>query len=163
MILVILAISIILLVVGLFLYSNYYSRYNHNVHEEVGFCMAVIGAVITIVALIATLILGVKCSQLKVIDNKIKMYESENQKIETQIETTVAAYQKHEKDIFANVKGESAIILVSLYPELKSDELVKKQIETYTSNNEKIKTLKEEKINGSILRWWLYFGQDTTK
>ena len=57
------------------------------------------------------------------------------------------------------VKPENYITLVSLYPELKADALVSKQIEIYISNNEKIKELKEFKINGSIYRWWLYFGR----
>ena len=56
------------------------------------------------------------------------------------------------------LKGESSITLVSLYPELKADTLVTKQIEVYIDNNKKIKNLKEKKINLSVKKWWLYFG-----
>jgi hypothetical protein len=62
---------------------------------------------------------------------------------------------------FTEVSPDSAITLVSLYPELKADELVKKQIEVYVANNEKIKELKEKKIMGNVYRWWLYFGGGT--
>lgn len=48
--------------------------------------------------------------------------------------------------------------LITLYPELKSDKLVQKQINIYVDNNKKIKILKEKQINGKVLKWWLYFG-----
>ena len=86
------------------------------------------------------------------------MYQEENSKIEEQIAETVKQYQQHETDIFTEVTPDSSITLVALYPELKSDTLVQSQIEVYVNNNEKVKSLKESKINGSIYRWWLYFG-----
>ena len=50
------------------------------------------------------------------------------------------------------------MFLVTLYPELKADTLVAKQIEIYTNNNQKIKELKEQKLYGKVYKWWLYFG-----
>ena len=78
--------------------------------------------------------------------------------IEEQISAVVKQYQEYETGIFANAKTESSVTLVALYPDLKADALVKKQIEVYLENNEKIKELKEKKINGNVIRWWLYFG-----
>ena len=51
------------------------------------------------------------------------------------------------------------IVLTQLYPELKSNEMVNKQIDIYQENNNKIKDLKEERINNEIAKWWLYFGK----
>ena len=66
---------------------------------------------------------------------------------------------EHEKDIFSNLKTEeSAITLITMYPELKSDALVEKQLETYLKNNNKIKKLKEEKIEIEKKKFILYFG-----
>ena len=48
--------------------------------------------------------------------------------------------------------------VVTLYPDLKSDTLVAKQIETYITNNDKIKALKEEKINQELIGWWFNFN-----
>lgn len=107
--------------------------------------------------------LAVQVSNLSVIDQKIAMYEQENTKIEQQIETAVTAYQQHEKDVFTEVKPNSYMQLVSIYPELKSDTLVKEQIKTYQSNNKKIKELKVTAINGNVKRWWLYFGHKDVK
>jgi hypothetical protein len=95
----------------------------------------------------------------RVADKKIKMYTEENNAIEKQIETVVNQYMEYENETLKEFKGDSSITLVTLYPELKSDELVKKQIETYQKNNEKIKELKEKKIEVSTAKWWLYFGK----
>lgn len=115
------------------------------------------------ICIIAVISLTAQVSNLSVIDQKVEMYEQENTKIEQQIETAVTAYQQHEKDIFTEVKPDSYMQLVSLYPELKSDALVKAQIKTYQSNNKKIKELKEQAINGNVKRWWLYFGHKDVK
>ena len=95
-----------------------------------------------------------------IIDGKIAMYEQENTRIESEIDQIVQNYIKYEKETFENVKSdESSIVLVTLFPELKSDELVKSQLEVYVSNNEKIKELREDKIELRKVRWDLYFGR----
>lgn len=92
------------------------------------------------------------------IDEKIAMYEEENAKIEAQISAVVEKYMKYEQETFSGLKTEeSAITLVTLFPELKSDELVQTQINVYLSNNAKIKELKEKKINMKTKRWILFF------
>lgn len=120
----------------------------------------VIGGVVSFIALI---ILLINVSGLKAIEPKIKMYQTENANIENQIAECVKEYQKYETEIFTEVAPDSAITLVALYPDLKADELVKKQIEIYIANNEKIKELKEKKIMGNVYRWWAYFGGSDTE
>lgn len=90
--------------------------------------------------------------------NKISMYQEENTKIETQIGDLVKNYMDYESDTYKEFKNESSITLVNLYPELKSDELVQKQMNIYLSNNDKIKELKEKEIDTKIGKWLLYFG-----
>lgn len=153
MVLVFLALGIIITVLGVVLY------FIDVLDEEMAFFLGFLpGGIITLVSIIATIILGVQVSKLNVIDDKIAMYQEENTRIEEQVATVVQGYQEHEKDIFKDVSPESSMTLVVLYPELKSDTLVQSQIEVYTANNEKIKDLKEQKINGDVKRWWLYFG-----
>ena len=86
------------------------------------------------------------------------MYQEENSKIEQQIADIVEQYQKYETDIFMDVAPDTAVTLVALYPELKSDTLVQSQIEVYTENNKIIKSLRDQQIKGDVYRWWLYFG-----
>lgn len=98
-------------------------------------------------------------SEMVVLDPVIAMYEEENRNIESQIDAIVSGYMTYEGETFKKAKEDSAISLVSLYPELKSDGLVQSQIAIYQANNEKIKELKEKKIKAGIYRWWLYFGK----
>lgn len=154
MILVILGISIIWCVALWFI-----DRYG----DWDGLLGAFLGSIPLVVCIVVAISLTVQVSNLSVIDRKIAMYEHENAKIEQQIETAITAYQQHEKDVFTEVKPDSYIQLVSIYPELKSDTLVKEQIKTYQSNNKKIKELKVTAINGNVKRWWLYFGHKDVK
>ena len=151
MILVILAVSIALVIVGTILYEKTDS-------EDLSEAMQVIGFITVVISIVVIIILGIFVSKLNVIDDQIAMYEEENARIEEQIATIVEQYQKYETEIFANAASDSAITLVPLYPELKSDSLVSSQIEIYVKNNERIKELRDKEITGNVLRWWLYFG-----
>lgn len=150
MILVFLAISILAIIVGFILDSVFVS--------DSGVAIGGCGVFSFFICLAITISLAVSVSKLSVADDKIRMYEEENAKIEQQIEVAVTTYQQHEKDIFVKAKPDSYVQLVSLYPELKSDTLVESQIETYKENNAQIKKLKEKQIDGNVKRWWLYFG-----
>lgn len=126
--------------------------------EEAGVGLSVFGGFLFVVALIATILLGIDVKSLSVIDDRIEMYQEENARIEQQIADVVEQYQKYETDIFMEVAPESAVSMVALYPELKSDSLVQAQIEVYVANNNMIKDLKDQQIKGDVYRWWLYFG-----
>lgn len=89
---------------------------------------------------------------------KIEMYQEENEKIEEDINILVKEYMEYEKDTYKEFKTESVTTLIALFPDLKSDELVNKQINIYVENNNKIKELKEKEIDMSIGKWLLYFG-----
>lgn len=110
------------------------------------------------VLLVIGMFLGISVSNGKTIDEKIVMYQEENNKIEKQIDTLVSNYMNYESDTYEKIKSESSITLVSMYPELKSDKLVEEQISVYEENNKKIRELKEDKIKLKVKKWWLYFG-----
>lgn len=111
------------------------------------------------VSFIVLIILLISVSNGSTIDSKIELYQTQNTDIETKIQATVASYLAHEKQTYKDLKPDNAIAVVSAYPELHGNELVKKQIEVYEDNNKKIMGLKEEKLNQSIYKWWLYFGR----
>lgn len=121
--------------------------------------LSVVSGFISIISFITIIALTVKCSNLKKIDDIIMMYQEENELIEVKMDDLVKGYMDYEKTTFTEFAPESSITLVSLYPELKSDELVQRQIDVYMNNNQKIKNLKEKKIYSSVYRWWLYFGK----
>lgn len=121
------------------------------------------GIVIALVVILV-IILGLTHSVVgsKVLDQKIQLYEEENAKIEQDIKIAVESYMKYENDTITNILSEagsdSYINVLTAFPELKADELIKKQIEIYTNNNNEIKLLKQEKIDVQTYKWLLYFG-----
>ena len=52
----------------------------------------------------------------------------------------------------------SSVTLVQMYPELKSNDMVLKQIKIFNENNKTIKILKSKKIDYEKARFMLYFG-----
>lgn len=117
-----------------------------------------LGVVISIIALGGILInIGILVWG-RTLDDKIAMYEQENAAIEQSVDVLVKDYYKHESDTYSSLKPENAVLFASAYPELQSNELATKQLEIYVDNNNKIKELKEDQINLSRNRFWLYFG-----
>lgn len=93
------------------------------------------------------------------VDKKIDMYTQENAEIEQKVKATVQAYTDYEQETYKNlIENADLQTLLIKYPELNSNELVKKEIEIYVSNNDKIKSLKEQKIDKKLLGWWLFFN-----
>ena len=154
MILLIFGICILMVIGGSILYDKFDTDTYGN--------LAIFGFALGFVSFIAIIVLGIDVKSLSVIDDRIAMYEEENARIEQQIADVVEQYQKYETDIFREVAPESAVTMVSLYPELKSDSLVQAQIEVYTENNKTIRDLKDKQIKGNVYRWWLYFGGGNT-
>lgn len=95
----------------------------------------------------------------RTLDDKIAMYEQENTAIEQSVDVLVKDYYRHESDTYSSLTPENAVLFASAYPELQSNELATKQLEIYVENNNKIKELKEDQINLSRNRFWLYFGR----
>jgi len=115
--------------------------------------------IVLVIFLIIFMALLVNITNGRTIDSKIELYQTQNTEIESKIQATVASYLAHERQTYKDLKPDNAIAVVSAYPELHSNELVKKQIEVYEDNNKKIMGLKEEKLNQSVYKWWLYFGK----
>lgn len=131
---------------------------SYNDHEIINM-ISLLGAIvigiiefITILFIIPIMVDGITARE------KIKMYQTENNKIENQIGELVKGYMDYESETYKNFKNESSITMVNLYPDLKSNELVQKQMNIYLTNNDKIKELNEKEIDTKIGKWLLYFG-----
>lgn len=116
-------------------------------------------AILFSTSFIAVIILSVYVTKGATLDERIELYSEQNEKIETEITELVEKYMNYESKTFKELSPESAITLVSLYPDLKSDALVQSQCDLYIENNKKILELKEAKVNLSVKKWWLYFGR----
>ncbi len=152
MLILLFVIFVVVFILGSVFIDEYY-------HE----CLRALVQVFAVAGMACTIIIAAVCayglSEAMVIDDKIAMYTEENQNIENQIDLIVREYMDYESNTFTELKSDSSITLVSLFPELKADELVQAQIATYQENNTKLKELKEIKIDTRIYKWWLYFGK----
>ena len=92
------------------------------------------------------------------IDDRIAVYQEENTNIEKDIVAIVKQYQEHEAEVFNMSEISSSVTLVQMYPELKSNNMVLKQIKIFNENNKTIKILKSKKIDYEKARFMLYFG-----
>lgn len=148
-----LIIAVVLTILAVIIY--FIAEYNCN--EEVCIISGVGLVVFGIIDFILIVWIITIYSNGYTINDKIEMYQEENKNIEEQITTIVNNFQGYEKDIISNV-ADMEVLLIKI-PELKSSELVKTQMNVYIENNNKIKELKEEKINMKIGKWLLYFGK----
>ena len=156
MILIILAISIVILVLGIVFAAICHDDWDM---EWLWVTTLIVGIVATAVSICVTVWLAGEVSLAGLIDQKIEMYEDQNAQIEERVAVSVEKYMQYEDGIFTEVKPKDSITFVTLYPELKSDKLIEKQIGVDVSNNQMISELKEQRINASKYKWWLYFGK----
>lgn len=156
MIVLILIVLLITSIISTILHKKASRYYYYGDTVETIQVLSSIGLIISLAAFIFLLI---ALSKGPTIDSKVELYQTQNTEIESKIQATVASYLAHERQTYKDLKPDNAIAVVSAYPELHSNEIVKKQIEVYEENNKKIMGLKEEKLNQPIYRWWLYFGR----
>lgn len=169
MILLIAAIGIIFLIIGIIfnilsdssrinLDTNRKKFFHWVYRKDVDNILIAIGTFTIVIALIIGMIIGGLYSVSFVIDEKIALYEVENEKIELIVEKVIENYKNYESNFYMDFSTEDLITTVFNYPELKSDELLRQQIELYIDNNNQIKNLQKEKLDYKVLAWWLYFG-----
>lgn len=127
-------------------------------NEDLAEGFGILGGLIGLIALIGIFVNIGFLVYGRTLDDKIAMYEQENAAIEQSVDVLVKDYYKHESDTYSSLKPENAVLFASAYPELQSNEIATKQLEIYVENNNKIKGLKEDQINLSRNRFWLYFG-----
>ena len=146
MTLLILGISVALFITGIVLY------YQSTRHDEVFYIMNIITGTISFVVLLAVIFVFGAVISKSGVSEKIKLYQSENEEIENTVYTMVKDYMEYEKKTYKEFDKKQAMNYVSLYPDLKSNELVAKQVEVYTANKKKLNELKElyNKVNADM-------------
>jgi glucose uptake protein GlcU len=131
---------------------------HRNSWEETywGLITCILGGIIELIVVISIIFNAVNISKLKVSDQKITMYENENNNIQNSISEIVKNYMNYEQNTYAeslkniDISNTDIVILTQLYPDLKSNEMVNTQIQIYQENNTKIKELKEQKLDYQV-------------
>lgn len=92
------------------------------------------------------------------IQEKIQIYEDQNTQIEQSIDAAVKAYCEHEQITYVQMSDGAVALVAAAYPELASSELVKTQMEVWTSNSNELKELKSDLVDFHRAQYFLYFG-----
>lgn len=148
MVLAALVVGIILIVVGDIV----------NAISDQGDGYKIIGGFILGFAVIGLIICGADIGRVPEYNKQIEVYETEMTTIQETINDVVANYLDHEKNTYTALTPENAVIFASIYPELSSSELVKRQLEIYNEYLVSIKNCKLKLAGISTTKWWLYFG-----
>ena len=93
-------------------------------------------------------------------DKQIAVIQEENEIVKKQIEPIIERYLNYEKETFEKIKidGDN-IVAYGMFPELKGNEIVQRQIQVIIDNQEKITQLKLEKANLDKYKIWLFMGE----
>lgn len=92
------------------------------------------------------------------IQEKIGIYEEQNTQIEQSIDAAVKAYCEHEQITYVQMADGAVALVAAAYPELASSELVKTQMDVWTSNSHELKDLKSKLVDFHRAQYFLYFG-----
>lgn len=92
------------------------------------------------------------------IEEKIGIYEEQNAQIEQSIDAAIKAYCEHEQITYVQMSDGAVALVAAAYPELASSELVKTQMEVWTSNSNELKELKSRLVDFHRAQYFLYFG-----
>lgn len=151
------AIALMIAVIGLIIDFNCNPAFSDSL-QTFGCALAFIGFAGLLVALAGIAWNSSEALDYKYLKDKIAMYEQENTSIEKDIDAIVSNYMEYENKTFDMSQIESFTVLVQMYPELKSNELVQSQMQVYNDNNKKIKSLKNKLIESNKAKWLIYFG-----
>ena len=151
--LIVIALITLLITIGLYALAN-------DEPFDVWDIPAALSAILFIISVIAMFCVGYhihRCAY--VIQAQIAMYEEENTRIEEKVRDTVNKYMEYEGGVIMEIAPEDdAMSLISLYPDLKTDQLMSEEISVYIANNNQIKELRAELAEQASYKWWLYFG-----
>jgi ABC-type transport system involved in multi-copper enzyme maturation permease subunit len=118
-----------------------------------------VGAAIFIVFLFSTVITaGVYNYRNSTIDNQLSVLEEQNQLVLSQIEPLVQQALEYESNTYKDFKLDAAkvIAFTQLYPDLKANSFLNKQIDVILANQQEIKQLKLNKASLNAYHFWLW-------
>ena len=141
----------ILLVVGLILLSIGIAKYEDALKG--------LGVAIFVVSLFFTaLVVGLYNYDKTTIDSRLSVLEDQNQVVLAQIEPLVRQALEYESNTYKDFKLDAAkvIAFTQLYPDLKANSFLNKQIDIILANQEEIKQLKLSKATLNAYHFWLW-------
>lgn len=117
------------------------------------------GIIVSVPSLAAILIAGgIYNYSSSTINNRLTVLEEQNQIVLSQIEPLVQHALNYESNTYKDFKLDAPklIAFTQLYPDLKANSFLNKQIDIILANQEEIKQLKLEKASLNAYHFWLW-------
>jgi hypothetical protein len=114
---------------------------------------------VSFISFIAILIAGATYNyDSTTINSRLSVLEEQNTTVLTQIEPLVQQALEYESNTYKDFKLDAAKIIAftQLYPDLKANDFLKKQIDIILANQEEIKQLKLDKASLNAYSFWLW-------
>jgi hypothetical protein len=149
MLYILLAIGTALIILGGFLIASY----------DDGDAIIILGAFIDVPSFLALLIAGgVYNYDSSTIDSRLTVLEEQNTTVLTQVEPIIQQALNYESSTYKDLKLDvnKLIIFAQMYPELKANSFLNKQIDIILANQEEIKQLKLDKASLNAYHFWLW-------
>lgn len=146
MLYILIAIGVLLIILGAF-------------SKECAEFLVCLGVLIFIASLISLIIAGGTYNyRASTTDSCLAVLEEQNQVVLNQIEPLVQQALNHESSTYKGLKLDAAkvIAFTQLYPDLKANDFLNKQIEVILNNQKEIKQLKLGKASLNAYHFWLW-------
>ena len=144
MLYILLVIGFILLIIGI------------NRYEDI---LTSLGVGIFVVFLCVTAIaIGIYNYDKSTIDNRLAILEEQNQGVLSQIEPLVQRALEYESNTYKDFKldANKIVALSQMYPDLKANSFLNRQIDIILANQAEIKQLKLDKASLNAYHFWLW-------
>lgn len=144
MLYILLVIGLILLIVGITKYED---------------ALTVLGATIFVVFFFVTAVVaGLYNYDKSTIDSRLPVIEEQNTIVLSQIEPLVQQALEYESNTYKDFKldANKLIAFTQLYPDLKANDFLNKQIDIILANQQEIKQLKLDKASLNAYHFWLW-------
>ena len=119
----------------------------------------VLGFIVGFPTLVALLIVGgIYNYDSSTINSRLAVLEEQNTTVLTQVEPLVQKALDYESNNYKDLKLDvnKLIIFAQMYPELKANDFLHKQIDIILANQEEIKQLKLDKASLNAYHFWLW-------
>ena len=119
----------------------------------------ILGFIIGFPTLVALLIAGgIYNYDSSTINSRLAVLEEQNTTVLTQVEPLVQKALYYESSTYKDLKLDvnKLIIFAQMYPELKANDFLHKQIDIILANQEEIKQLKLDKASLNAYHFWLW-------
>ena len=159
--LILMLVILVLVSVEFFIWGLGRRSMKSGVHLAQDVCLS-LGCVFAILSVVVLIVIGVnliKINTIPFLNQKIELYEKENEEHKKVLDEIVAKYlSRTENERYLDLRNEDSIIALSLISDFNVDTHTSWRLRSYQNNRNKILELREQIIEIEKMRKIYFFG-----